>query len=72
MELRIIDGDLLDQDVDVIVNAWNRNIIPWWLLLPQGTGGIPPDRALAIMHDEGQQFLSMAKSGSSDSNVPAD
>jgi hypothetical protein len=27
----IVQGDLLDQDVDVIVNAWNRNIIPWWL-----------------------------------------
>ena len=25
-----------DQDVDVIVNAWNRNVIPWWLLVPQG------------------------------------
>jgi O-acetyl-ADP-ribose deacetylase (regulator of RNase III) len=23
----------------VIVNAWNRNIIPWWLLLPQGVSG---------------------------------
>ena len=32
-------GDLLDQDVEVIVNAWNRNIIPWWLLLPQGVSG---------------------------------
>lgn len=39
MQLRVIDGDLLDQDVDVIVNAWNRNIIPWWLLLPQGVSG---------------------------------
>ena len=36
MEIQVVDGDLLDQDVDVIVNAWNRNIIPWWLLLPQG------------------------------------
>ncbi len=36
MDLRFVDGDLLDQDVDVIVNAWNRNFIPWWLLLPQG------------------------------------
>jgi O-acetyl-ADP-ribose deacetylase (regulator of RNase III) len=35
----IIDGDLLDQPVEVIVNAWNRNIIPWWLLLPQGVSG---------------------------------
>lgn len=34
-----VEGDLLDQDVDVIVNAWNRNIIPWWLLLPQGVSG---------------------------------
>jgi O-acetyl-ADP-ribose deacetylase (regulator of RNase III) len=39
MDLKIVDGDLLDQDVDVIVNAWNRNIIPWWLLLPQGVSG---------------------------------
>ncbi len=35
----VIDGDLLDQDVEVIVNAWNRNIIPWWLLLPRGVSG---------------------------------
>lgn len=39
MNITIIEGDLLDQDVDVIVNAWNRNIIPWWLLLPQGVSG---------------------------------
>jgi len=39
MQLQTVDGDLLDQDVDVIVNAWNRNIIPWWLLLPQGVSG---------------------------------
>ena len=39
MNVKIIHGDLLDQDVDVIVNAWNRNIIPWWLLLPQGVSG---------------------------------
>ena len=37
--IHVIKGDLLDQDVDVIVNAWNRNIIPWWLLLPQGVSG---------------------------------
>jgi O-acetyl-ADP-ribose deacetylase (regulator of RNase III) len=35
----IVEGDLLDQEVDVIVNAWNRNLIPWWLLLPQGVSG---------------------------------
>ena len=36
MRIHLVDGDLLDQPVEVIVNAWNRNIIPWWLLLPQG------------------------------------
>jgi O-acetyl-ADP-ribose deacetylase (regulator of RNase III) len=41
----VIDGDLLDQDVEVIVNAWNRNIIPWWLLLPQGVSGAIKRRA---------------------------
>jgi O-acetyl-ADP-ribose deacetylase len=36
MNLQMVDGALLQQSVDVIVNAWNRNVIPWWLLLPQG------------------------------------
>ena len=52
--VEVVQGDLLDQDVDVIVNAWNRNIIPWWLLLPQGVsgaikrrGGYSPFRELA-------------------------
>jgi O-acetyl-ADP-ribose deacetylase len=31
-----VEGDLLDQSTEAIVNAWNRNVIPWWLLLPQG------------------------------------
>jgi O-acetyl-ADP-ribose deacetylase (regulator of RNase III) len=35
----VIAGNLLDQKVEVIVNAWNRNIIPWWLLIPQGVSG---------------------------------
>lgn len=39
MQVSIIEGDLLQQPVEVIVNAWNRNIIPWWLLLPQGVSG---------------------------------
>jgi O-acetyl-ADP-ribose deacetylase len=50
----VVDGDLLDQPVEAIVNAWNRNIIPWWLLLPQGVsgaikkrGGIAPFREVA-------------------------
>ncbi len=54
MKLYITEGDLLDQPVEVIVNAWNRNIIPWWLLIPQGVsgaikrrGGFGPFRELA-------------------------
>jgi hypothetical protein len=31
----IVTGDLLDQKVEVIINTWNRNIIPWWLLVPK-------------------------------------
>jgi O-acetyl-ADP-ribose deacetylase (regulator of RNase III) len=56
MKITIVDGDLLDQDVDAIVNAWNRNIIPWWLLIPQGVsgaikkrGGLQPFRELGRM-----------------------
>lgn len=56
MNLRVVDGDLLDQPVEVIVNAWNRNLFPWWLLLPQGVsraikrhGGTGPFRELSRM-----------------------
>jgi len=45
MQANIVNGNLLDQDVEVIVNAWNRNIIPWWLLLPRGVSGAIKKRA---------------------------
>ncbi len=45
MHLTTVDGDLLDQEVEAIVNAWNRNVIPWWLLLPQGVSGAIKRRA---------------------------
>jgi O-acetyl-ADP-ribose deacetylase len=45
MRLIVRDGDLLDQDVDAIVNPWNRNLFPWWLLLPQGVSGAIKRRA---------------------------
>lgn len=45
MNVTIVDGDILDQDVDTIVNPWNRNLIPWWLLLPQGVSGAIKKRA---------------------------
>ncbi|MFJ8531420.1 macro domain-containing protein [Bacillus sp. NPDC094106] len=38
MKISIQTGDITDfaVTVDVIVNAWNRNFIPYWLLLPHG------------------------------------
>ena len=40
MKIEHVVGDLTQQtDVDALVNAWNRNVIPWWLLLPQGVSG---------------------------------
>jgi len=54
MQTEVVWGDLLRQPVEVIVNAWNRNLIPWWLLLPHGVsgaikkhGGIEPFHELA-------------------------
>jgi O-acetyl-ADP-ribose deacetylase (regulator of RNase III) len=43
--VRIVEGDLLDQETEAIVKPWNRNIIPWWLLLPQGVSGAIKRRA---------------------------
>ena len=57
MKAEIVQGDLLDQDVDIIVNAWNRNIIPWWLLLPQGVSGAIKKRGGC------QPFREVAKHG---------
>ncbi len=39
MQISVVEGNLLEQPVDCIVNAWNRNIIPWWLLMPHGVSG---------------------------------
>lgn len=39
MKIRLVNGNLLEQSTDAIVNAWNRNIIPWWMLIPQGVSG---------------------------------
>lgn len=55
--VRVVDGDLLDQSTEVIVNAWNRNIIPWWLLVPQGVSG-------AIKRRGGYRpFIDLGKAG---------
>ena len=43
--VEVVEGDLLDQPVEAIVNPWNRNVIPWWLLFPQGVSGAIRRRA---------------------------
>jgi O-acetyl-ADP-ribose deacetylase len=55
--IRVVVGDLLEQHVEVIVNPWNRNIIPYWLLIPQGVSG-------AIRRRAGKEpFRELAESG---------
>ena len=39
MHYEIIEGDITEVDTEVIVNAWNRNIIPWFLLITMGVSG---------------------------------
>src|SRR5262249_4382457 len=56
-QFRVVDGDLLDQTTDAIVNPWNRNVIPWWLLLPQGVSGAIKRRAGT------EPFRELAKAG---------
>lgn len=57
MQAHIEYGNLIDQPVEAIVNAWNRNIIPWWLLLPHGVSG-------AIKKHAGYQpFREVARAG---------
>ncbi len=53
----IDEGNLLAQKTEAIVNPWNRNIIPWWLLLPHGVSG-------AIKREAGlQPFIELATMG---------
>lgn len=57
MRVEVVFGDLLEQPVAAIVNAYNRNIIPWWLLIPQGVSG-------AIRRRAGTQpFRELARQG---------
>lgn len=55
-EPEVVTGDLLDQHVDAIVNAWNRNFIPWWLLLPRGVSGAIKRRGGSEPFRELQRF----------------
>lgn len=55
-----VEGDLLEQPVEVIVNAWNRNFIPWWLLLPQGVSGAIKKRGGTEPFREVRKFGTLA------------
>ncbi len=57
MKVTVVDGDLLDQTTEAIVNPWNRNIIPWWLLIPHGVSGAIKSRAGL------QPFIELGKLG---------
>ncbi|WP_165763599.1 MULTISPECIES: macro domain-containing protein [unclassified Nocardioides] len=39
MRVLEVDGDLLAQPVQALVNPWNRNFVPRWLLLTGGVSG---------------------------------
>lgn len=45
MDIKIVTSDLLDQPVEAIVNPWNPNVVPWWLLAPHGVSGAIKKRA---------------------------
>lgn len=38
-QLEEASGDLTTVPAEAIVNAWNRNLLPWWLLFLHGTAG---------------------------------
>lgn len=55
--IKFVTGDITKQEVEVIVNAWNRNIIPFWLLIPQGV-------SKAIKKEAGYlPFIELSKMG---------
>ena len=35
-QVACVRGDIATMHVDVVINAWNRNVVPPWLLVPQG------------------------------------
>lgn len=65
----IVDGDIINQDVEVIVNSWNRNMIPWWLLLPQGVSGAIKKRAGYNPFKELRRFGIIPLGGAVESNA---
>jgi O-acetyl-ADP-ribose deacetylase len=60
LQFVVVEGDLLSVDADAIVNPWNRNTIPWWLLLPQGVSGAIKKRAGTEPFKELRRFRRLA------------
>lgn len=52
MDIKIVEGDLLSQNVDVIVNAWNVNTVSWPGFRPAGVSGAILKRAGDAPFDE--------------------
>jgi|GEM_PF-3785288 len=69
MEPIVVEGNLLDQDVEAVVTPWNRNIIPWWRLLPQGVSGAIKWRAGFALFRELVQAGPIPLGGSDDRPV---
>ena len=44
-DFQLVQGDIADADTEAVVNAWNRNFIPHWLLIPQGVSKALRERA---------------------------
>lgn len=63
MNIKIVYGDLLNQPVDAIVNPWNQNIIPSWLLIPHGVSGeIKKRGGVGVFRElEKQGFIPLGK-----------
>ncbi len=39
MSIELVNGDLTNCAVDAIINPWNRQVVPWWLLSLHGVAG---------------------------------
>lgn len=58
--LQLIKGDLTECVVDAIVNPWNRQLVPWWLLRPHGVSGQIKRRAGTEIFRELARFGNLA------------
>lgn len=55
-KLVLVQGDIGEARVEVVVNAWNRNFIPYWLLIPQGVAKALRKKAGRVPFQEVRAF----------------